>query len=584
MTERDLWFGTSGPRTANIVVCGESWGYEEDLAKIPFVGQSGKELDRMLLEAGINPRLVFKTNVISAKPRGNETWRFFDPADRSTPSVRGLHPSAFTRSECDRLYTQISTIRPSLVIAAGNYSLWALTECASVASQKAENSAPVRVPGGIMSWRGSMMASNISSIPQGIRILPVIHPAAILRAWYLRAVTVHDLKRHKQAISNDWTPHPPPTILAPPTFKEAVDRLEWWLKAAEAAPLRLSCDIETARGLITCIGFGSGPYTSSGFAMTIPFVRLLPGRRFDSFYPPKEEARLVSLIRKILLHPIILIEGQNFLYDTQYIQEFFRVTPRCDFDTMLAHHLLFPGTPKSLDYLSSLYCKYHRYWKDDNKEWDLGADETKHLMYNAEDLLRTFECATVLRQLIIDQGMTELWEWEKKKASLALRMMNRGIRIDTKRRSQYGFELSVALTEIHARLASIIPSTLTSGLVKSSKKAWYSSPKQQQILFYDRLGLAPQKNRKTGSVTVDDEALGTLSSKHPELAPIFDLILSARSIGVFHNTFVNAELEPDGRMKCSFNPAGTETFRWSSSQNAFWRGTNLQNIPKGDEE
>jgi hypothetical protein len=36
-------------------------------------------------------------------------------------------------------------------------------------------------------------------------------------------------------------------------------------------------------------------------------------------------------------------------------------------------------------------------------------------------------------------------------------------------------------------------------------------------------------------------------------------------------------------MKCSFNTAGTETFRWSSSTNAFWRGTNLQNIPKGEE-
>ena len=37
-------------------------------------------------------------------------------------------------------------------------------------------------------------------------------------------------------------------------------------------------------------------------------------------------------------------------------------------------------------------------------------------------------------------------------------------------------------------------------------------------------------------------------------------------------------------MRCSFNVAGTETFRWSSSKSAFDKGTNLQNIPEGDEE
>jgi DNA polymerase I-like protein with 3'-5' exonuclease and polymerase domains len=36
-------------------------------------------------------------------------------------------------------------------------------------------------------------------------------------------------------------------------------------------------------------------------------------------------------------------------------------------------------------------------------------------------------------------------------------------------------------------------------------------------------------------------------------------------------------------MRCTYNLAGTETFRFSSSEDAFGFGTNLQNIPKGDE-
>src|SRR4029077_12934026 len=49
------------------------------------------------------------------------------------------------------------------------------------------------------------------------------------------------------------------------------------------------------------------------------------------------------------------------------------------------------------------------------------------------------------------------------------------------------------------------------------------------------------------------------------------------------STFINARLDVDGRLRCSFNPCGTYTFRYSSSKNAFWSGTNLQNIPKGVE-
>jgi DNA polymerase-1 len=40
----------------------------------------------------------------------------------------------------------------------------------------------------------------------------------------------------------------------------------------------------------------------------------------------------------------------------------------------------------------------------------------------------------------------------------------------------------------------------------------------------------------------------------------------------------------DGRLRCSYNVAGTKTFRFASSQNAFGSGGNLQNIPNGDED
>lgn len=589
-TEPDLFFGTSGPKDAEIVLVGESWGREEVEQKLPFVGSSGQELDRILQESGINPRSVLKTNVFNAQPEENNAWRFFHPNSKTAPLCRGLHPSTFALSELRRLHSQLRLLRPKLVIAAGNYALWATTECCSTSSLSIGNGATVRVPGGITSWRGSMLESNTVDAALSLKVLPIIHPAAIQRAWYQRAVTVHDLRtRVPLALQNLWRPRSLPNVLAPGTFESTHSTLQRWLSRLDSgAPLRLAHDIETARGFITCMSFADGGMAEDrpANALVIPLIK--PSKReWTNFWSESEEHELSLLCRRLLNHPNVQVEGQNYLYDTQYVMGQLGVTPRLDFDTMLAHHLLFPGTPKGLDYLSSLYCRFHWYWKEDLKEWDSGIDFEQNLRYNAEDALRTFECATTLRQMLKDQGMEELWSWEKKKASLALSMMRRGVLIDRQRRAELSFELAGALQQRNSWLASIVPQQWLSeaqALKNSSKSSWYSSAIQQRILFYDIMGLKGQVNRKTGNPTVNFEALEELKRRNPALGRLFDTLIECRSINVYHNTFVQAPLEPNGRMRCSFNPAGTSTFRWSSSENAFRRGTNLQNIPTGEEE
>ena len=64
------------------------------------------------------------------------------------------------------------------------------------------------------------------------------------------------------------------------------------------------------------------------------------------------------------------------------------------------------------------------------------------------------------------------------------------------------------------------------------------------------------------------------------MRPLTHAIETYRSLSVFRNTFIMAPLDPDGRMRCSINVAGTETYRFSTSKNAWGRGTNLQNIPR----
>lgn len=59
-------------------------------------------------------------------------------------------------------------------------------------------------------------------------------------------------------------------------------------------------------------------------------------------------------------------------------------------------------------------------------------------------------------------------------------------------------------------------------------------------------------------------------------APFVSLILTIRDADKMLMV-LRAPLDPDGRMRCSYNVVGSETGRWSSSKNAFGRGANLQN-------
>lgn len=576
LAPNDIWFGTSGPRTAEIVLVGEAWGAAEDAAKSPFCGSSGQELNRLLHESGYVRDAIFCTNTVPARPASNEMWQFFEPAKGNPkPALRGLHPTEQIHASLRALYAQLSAIKPKLIIATGNYALWALTNCTGY-SIPAEAQGR-RCPSGIESWRGSMWYADASPFSE-TKLLPIIHPAAIMREWYKRPVTKHDLStRIRQALDGDWRP-PEPVVYAPPSFNQCTATLRAWIERANSSPLRLVCDIETARGLMTCIGFAS----SEAFAMTIPFIRLADaGFRFDSYWNEEEEYEITRLIRKLLAHRNVEIEGQNFLYDTQYIHAFLGVIPNLSFDTMLAHHLLFPGTPKGLDYLSSLYCHYHWYWKDDGKEWDTRGDLESHLRYNAMDCLRTYEVASVLRKLIVDMGQEAQWSEECQKNNLALRMMLRGVRIDQTRRANLALQLATAREQYASWFERMFPQSLSE---TSSDTKWYDSTYQQRDIFTEQFGLRLPLHRKTGQPTFGKEALGTLSARHPEFIRLFESLRDYRSLGVFYNTFVKAPLDPDGRMRCMFNTSGTETFRWSSSSNAFGRGTNLQNIPSGNEE
>lgn len=577
-----LFWGTRGPADAEIVIVGEAWGREEQTAEQPFVGSSGNELIRMLAEAGIDHSRVLMTNIVADRPEGNKMWKFFDKAK----TFRGLGPKQIILNGLNRLNEQIAAHPRKLVIGCGNYPLWALTKSAKAVRCPEKEADGIMTPTGIGNWRGSMWYCDGGQPEiQAIKYLPIIHPAAILRQWSLRSITVHDLKaRVPLALSDDWRPDPLPEFWAPPTFPQAVGKLLSWIGRANSGEcVRLAGDIETIPKykLIVCIGFAD----SDRFAMCIPFLNILrPGEIID-YWSHGEEVILIKLLRRILSHPNVKLEGQNFNYDNQYIRKDWAITPLVDFDTMAAQHILWPGTDKGLDTISSLYCKYHWYWKEDGKDWDEKADLKSQLVYNCWDCVRTFEAATDMRKVLIQVNQQRQWEEMRDRHWFALYMMNKGVAVDRKKRATLGLSMQEIAGRLSHELEIIIPDWMLPEAKKGAKKtAWYNSPLQQKWVFEHILGCKIPVSRKTGRPTLDKNALLDLGRKYPIWKGLFKRIGSLRSVEVFQSHFIGATLTSSNRASCMFKCDGTETMRFSSAQNAMGEGMNLQTIPAGDED
>lgn len=98
-----------GPTSAEIVFIGEQPGDEEDRQGHPFVGPSGKLLDRALSEAGIDRSLIYVTNAV----------KHFKFEERGK---RRLHkkPNGMEIRACQPwLEAEINLIQPQIIVCLG---------------------------------------------------------------------------------------------------------------------------------------------------------------------------------------------------------------------------------------------------------------------------------------------------------------------------------------------------------------------------------------------------------------------------------------------------------------------------------
>jgi len=198
---------------------------------------------------------------------------------------------------------------------------------------------------------------------------------------------------------------------------------------------------------------------------------------------------------------------------------------------------------------------------------DITNQWTRDQVYNGIDVLATLQVINTIKpQLDAVTGAT--YDFSRSLQGPALEMRLRGIRIDHVRKAEVLDELHDRYEFLERNLERIVLEGV--GMPKFNAR----SHADLQELFYNRLGIPPI--RKQGRPTTDRNAREKLAG-----------YLLAKPIVSHLNTMADVQkkisvlrtgIDPDGRIRTSYNIAGTDTGRFSSSFSEFGTGGNLQNI------
>lgn len=164
-TATKLVFADGNPQ-ARVMFVGEAPGRDEDIEGLPFVGRSGKLLDRMIAAIGLDRSKAYIANVIPWRPPGNRT-----PTPQETQICLPF------------IQRQIELVNPDVLVTLGNPSTQALLQTRE----------------GIMRTRGKWQDYDTGT--RSIRAIATFHPAYLLRSPSYKRMSWQDLRAIAKALA-----------------------------------------------------------------------------------------------------------------------------------------------------------------------------------------------------------------------------------------------------------------------------------------------------------------------------------------------------------------------------------------------
>lgn len=520
-----------GPSNAKIAFIGEAPGAQEDKELKPFVGQAGSKLRELCRYAEIDLHSCYISNVVKYRPPDNDLKRLneigIDLLDQE-----------------NKLRNELITLSPHIIVALGNTALTSLT------GRK-----------GISKFRGSILQALYGNF----KVLPTYHPASLLysESWKNKTESSYDtviggetlviadlVKAKKNSLTRDF-----PNLNRTIEIIKSEYQLYKFLESYRDRNI-VSIDIETHKGIPTCIALAFTPY----HGVSVPLLSI-PGYGGGLTLEHTEYISIWKTLSKFLNRLDIKFVGQNIKFDIEKLvcpSKLLSIDTRnkVHADTSLMMGVAYTEFPKNLAFMTSLLTN-EPYYKDEGKEFNPKKDKAENLLiYNAKDALVTMEIKEALDKEFTDFSNLHpphrldqfYYSYINQLHDFYMDLESEGLDIDLERRNELVIYYTRLILEKKAELYSLV----------GREFKVRSNPEIRKIITQD-LKLPHRESYGAEEITA---LIGNHTDLGSKESRILSLILEIRQIETNFN-YLKVEPDPDGIMRTTTRITGAETGRAS---------------------
>jgi len=513
MSEKKYVPGT-GPIGAKFLILGDAPSYEDVGHGKPFTGGPGRELDRLLKDAGIHRSNCWLTTASKYEVPANV-------GKKKLPfHIRARDAGIDMDQQLAELQVEINEIKPNVILALGGSALWALSGKTTISKH-----------------RGSLMWGMGSKFVSTYHPRDLLHSAGggEIKGYYNRQIMIVDMKRARDESHSPSLDLPSRHIQICQNSGELYGFLERYKNHQ-----KLSADIESGgHCLPICIGLSF----NKSHAMTVP----LWNEGGISSIPTADLATIWIMLSKVLWEKDIV--GQNFNYDRDKIRRLGFIIRRIYSDTMFKAFAINPELPKGLAFNTSIYTR-EPFYKDEG----MYEGSIRDLLLGCgRDACVTLEIDEAMEPELDELGVRKFYyNFLMKLPDLYLEIENNGFCINQEKR----MELLTKYVEWDERLGFEM-------FQLAGVDINVSSPLQVHGLLFD-LWKLPYRNG-----TGEEELTSLLNLKHgvkfEDHRTWIEKCLERRRVRKTISTYLFAIPDYDGKMRTTCFPC-LETGRSSTSQ------------------
>ncbi len=561
-----------GPMPCQIMFIGEAPGQEEDEVGIPFCGRAGRYMDDCFVEAGIERKQVYITNLVKERPPQNRV-----PTDKE---IRIYAPT---------LIEEIKKVQPKVIVLLGATALKAVLGMS-----------------GITKIHGQIFNSQEFNC----KIIPIFHPSYVMRSEAdpaLRTTFVNDLTRIRKFVEGGAISEAKkPTTYCLVNTIEKFDMLMEKLNKAECVDFDLETTSKDPRtGKVICIAFSINECK----AAVLPLF--VDGRECWN-----EQSYVMENLRLFFESDVPKCAQAGALIDIPFLRAAGINVKHYDYDTIIMDYLLDENKKLSQRGLKELawehtdmggydaeleeikdrlmgverkeYLKARKEWKEAGEDPDTEPEKPeisfsqipfdKLWPYAAADADVCGRLRRLFYKKLEKQELIPLLKKIMMPAQMILIGMEKhGVKIALERLDAIRKEYEELAKEIDTQLQSH-PDTLRAKQELGLEEVNFASAPQVQKILFDVLKITPTKRSKiTGKPSADKEVLEELARFHEIPRLLNQKRGYEHAVKTYGENFKKSITE-DGRVHTSYLIYGTETGRLAS------RKPNLQNISRPGED